>query len=147
MEKKQIIEKIKKIRLIPVIRASSPEEALQIVQAVYTGGISIIEITMTVPNAISVLKRVHQEYGEKVMLGAGTILNLEQANAAISAGAQFIVSPALIEEIIPEVHRAEKVVIPGALTPTEIVRAWTAGADMVKIFPCGNLGGPPILKH
>jgi len=132
--------------VIPVVRAKSSEEALRVVEAVREGGIDIIEITMTVPNAIGVIQTIAKESGQGVLLGAGTVLDAETARACILAGAEFIVGPCFDEQLIKACKRYSKIVIPGAVTPTEIVRAWEEGADLVKIFPAQQLGGPDYIK-
>ncbi|MGA1999300.1 MAG: bifunctional 4-hydroxy-2-oxoglutarate aldolase/2-dehydro-3-deoxy-phosphogluconate aldolase [Terriglobales bacterium] len=132
--------------IIPVIRATSAEAALQAAEAVSRGGISVVEITMTVPNAIRVMEKVAEQLGGQVLLGAGTVLDPETARAAILAGAEFIVAPSLNLKTVEMAHRYSKVVLPGALTPTEVLAAWEAGADFVKIFPAGNVGGPKYIK-
>jgi 2-dehydro-3-deoxyphosphogluconate aldolase/(4S)-4-hydroxy-2-oxoglutarate aldolase len=132
--------------VIPVIRAESAAQAMNIVDAVKAGGVDSIEITMTVPGAIKVMEQVAEQYGDEVILGAGTILDAETARAAILAGAEFIVGPSLNLGVIEICHRYSKIVCPGALTPTEVVTAWEAGADIVKIFPCGEVGGPSYIK-
>jgi 2-dehydro-3-deoxyphosphogluconate aldolase/(4S)-4-hydroxy-2-oxoglutarate aldolase len=132
--------------VIPVIRAESAAQAMNIVDAVKAGGVESIEITMTVPGAIKVMEQVAEQYGDEVILGAGTILDAETARAAILAGAEFIVGPSLNLGVIEICHRYSKIVCPGALTPTEVVTAWEAGADIVKIFPCGEVGGPSYIK-
>ncbi len=131
---------------MPVIRARSAEQARQAAEAVLRGGIGIIEITMTVPGAIGVLEKLSGELGNEVLLGAGTILDPETARAAILAGAQFLVAPSLNVKVIEMAHRYSKAVLPGALTPTEVLTAWEAGADFVKVFPCGNVGGAKYIK-
>lgn len=132
--------------VIPVVRAKSSEEALRVVEAVRKGGIDIIEITMTVPNAIGVIQTIAKESGQGILLGAGTVLDAETARACILAGAEFIVGPCFDEQLIKVCKRYSKMVIPGAVTPTEIVRAWEEGADLVKIFPAQQLGGPDYIK-
>jgi len=132
--------------IIPVIRAKSAKEALKVVEAVREGGIDIIEITMTVPNAIGVIETIAEESGGGVLLGAGTVLDAETARASILAGAEFIVAPCFNEGLVKVCKRYSKIVIPGAMTPTEIVRAWEQGADLVKIFPAQQLGGPDYIK-
>jgi len=134
------------IGVVPVIRASSAEEAMKIVDAIVEGGIKTIEITMTVPNALSVMGTVINKFKEDVLLGAGTVLDAETARASILVGAEFVVSPCLNNDLIRICRRYAKVVIPGAMTPTEILRAWEMGADIVKVFPAGNLGGPKYIK-
>ena len=133
-------------RIIPVVRAKSAEEAMRIVEAVKEGGINTMEITMTVPGAIEVMEKVAKKFGDDVLLGAGTVLDNETARMSILAGAKFIVGPCLNVELIKICRRYSKVVIPGAMTPTEILKAWEMGADIVKVFPAGNLGGPSYIK-
>ncbi|HMD96993.1 MAG TPA: bifunctional 4-hydroxy-2-oxoglutarate aldolase/2-dehydro-3-deoxy-phosphogluconate aldolase [Terriglobia bacterium] len=137
---------IREVGLVPIVRAASEEDAFRAAEAIIEGGIGIAEITMTVPNAIRVMERVAERYGDKVLLGAGTILDPETCRAALLAGAQFIVTPSLDVRVIEVAKRYSKPVMPGALTPTEVVTAWQAGADLVKIFPCGPVGGPQYIK-
>jgi len=132
--------------IVPVVRASSPEAALQAVGAIANGGIRAAEITMTVPGAVRVLEKLADRFGGNLLLGAGTVLDPETARACILAGAEFIVSPSLKLATIEMAKRYAKAICPGALTPTEVLTAWEAGADMVKIFPCGNVGGPKYIK-
>lgn len=139
-------QKILEVGLIPVVRASSSDEALAIVEAIKSSGLSILEITMTVPGAIKVIEAVANRYGKEVLLGAGTVLDPETARTAILAGAEFIVSPALNLETVKLCKRYSKVVIPGTLTPSEILTAWEAGAEFVKVFPCDSVGGPKYIK-
>jgi 2-dehydro-3-deoxyphosphogluconate aldolase/(4S)-4-hydroxy-2-oxoglutarate aldolase len=146
MSREKIISTIIETGVIPVIRASNAEQALRAAGAVYRGGISVLEVTMTVPGAIRVMEKVADQLGDKVVLGAGTVLDGETARAALLAGAEFIVSPALKPQVIKVAHRYSKPAIPGALTPTEVLDAWEAGADFVKIFPAGNVGGPKYIK-
>jgi 2-dehydro-3-deoxyphosphogluconate aldolase/(4S)-4-hydroxy-2-oxoglutarate aldolase len=133
-------------RIIPVVRAKSAEEAMRIVEVVKEGGINTVEITMTVPGAIEVMEKVAKKFGNDILLGAGTVLDAETARMSILAGAKFIVGPCLNVELIDICRRYSKVVIPGAMTPTEILKAWEMGADIVKVFPAGNLGGPKYIK-
>ena len=137
---------IREVGVVPVVRAESKEEALKIVQAILAGGVNILEITMTVPGAIQVMERLADEFGDKVLLGAGTVLDAETGRAAILAGAEFVVSPSTDLSLIQLCRRYSKPVMPGALTPTEVVYAWQSGADIVKIFPCGNVGGPAYIR-
>ncbi len=146
MTREQIKQRIKEIGVIPVVRAKSPEQAILATKAVHAGGIACVEITMTVPGAIDVIRTLAAELASEVLIGAGTVLDVRTAERCIAAGAQFIVSPALNLETIAAAQEAGKVAMPGALTPTEVVTAWQAGADFVKIFPCGNLGGAKYLK-
>ncbi|MGI8468475.1 MAG: bifunctional 4-hydroxy-2-oxoglutarate aldolase/2-dehydro-3-deoxy-phosphogluconate aldolase [Pyrinomonadaceae bacterium] len=146
MNKKQVVEQIKAVGVLPVIRADSRDEAAQIVRAVKGGGISIVEITMTVPDALELIRDLAQTYGDEILIGAGTVLDAETARKCIAAGARFVISPALDLETIKSCNEREIVVMPGALTPTEIVTAWNAGADFVKVFPANALGGASYLK-
>jgi len=144
--KEKTLARIREIGLIPIVRTPSPEDALRAAEAIIEGGIGIAEITMTVPNALHVMERVAETFGDKVLLGAGTILDPESCRAALLAGAEFIVTPSLNPHVIEVARRYSKACFPGALTPTEIVTAWEAGADMVKVFPCGPVGGPSYIK-
>jgi 2-dehydro-3-deoxyphosphogluconate aldolase/(4S)-4-hydroxy-2-oxoglutarate aldolase len=146
MNRQDVLRRIREVGIVPVVRASSADEALQAVEAIKAGGVPILEITMTVPRARSVIEKVADRYGDEVVVGAGTVLDAETALACIRAGAQFIVSPALNLETIACCRRYGVAVMPGALTPTEVVQAWTAGADFVKVFPAGALGGASYIK-
>lgn len=132
--------------IVPVVRTTSAEGALKAIDAIYRGGIRAAEITMTVPGAIKALEQVADAFGDRLVLGAGTVLDPETARTAMLAGAQFFVSPSLKLATIEMVKRYSKVMMPGALTPTEVLTAWEAGADIVKVFPCGNVGGPKYIK-
>jgi 2-dehydro-3-deoxyphosphogluconate aldolase / (4S)-4-hydroxy-2-oxoglutarate aldolase len=131
--------------LVAIIRAPSSEQLVNVAKALYEGGIDVIEVTFTVPRALEILAAVRQELGDRILLGAGTVLDSETARAALLAGAEFIVSPTVNTEIIRLCNRYDKVVMPGAMTPTEILAAWEAGADVVKVFPSDVLG-PSYLK-
>jgi 2-dehydro-3-deoxyphosphogluconate aldolase/(4S)-4-hydroxy-2-oxoglutarate aldolase len=144
--KEKALTKIREVGLVPIVRAPSPEDAMRAAEAIVAGGIGIAEITMTVPGALKVMEAVAERYGDKVLLGAGTILDTETCRAAMLAGAEFIVTPALDVRVIEMARRYSKPIFPGALTPTEVLTAWQAGADMVKIFPCGPVGGPKYIK-
>jgi len=146
MEKREMLNKMITEGLIPVIRVSSAQEAIDVADAVKEGGVSFIEITMSVQGAIDVIKELSKKYKDEIVLGAGTVLDPETGRAALLAGAQFIVSPTLNLDLIQLAHRYSAIVIPGAMTPTEILTAWNAGADMVKVFPAAQLGGPEYLK-
>lgn len=146
MTKNEVIKQIKDTGVIPVVRASSADEAMRAIDAIREGGISILEITMTVPGAVALIEQVAARYGNDALVGAGTVLDPETATACISAGAQFVVSPALNLETIACCRRQDIVIMPGALTPTEVVHAWNGGADFVKVFPAGAVGGPSYLK-
>src|SRR2546429_7557715 len=146
MTKSEVIQRIRDIGVIPVVRASSAEEAIQVVDAIKAGGVSLLEITMTVPGAIQVIEQLAKRFGDEAIVGAGTVLDPDTARACIDAGARFIVSPALNLETIALCRQQDVPVMPGALTPTEIVTAWNAGADFVKVFPCGAMGGASYIK-
>ncbi len=146
MEKIEIMNRLMSEGLIPVIRVATASEAMDVANAVKAGGVSLIEITMSVRGAIDVIKELANQYKDDIIMGAGTVLDPETARAALLAGAQFIVSPTINIDVIQICHRYSCVVIPGAMTPTEILTAWEAGADMVKVFPAANLGGPSYIK-
>lgn len=146
MSREKTIAAIIETGIIPVIRASSTEQALMAAKAILRGGINVLEITMTVPRAIKVMEKLADELGDRVILGAGTVLDAETARAALLAGAEFLVTPAFKPDVIQMAHRYSKPVMPGALTPTEVVTAWETGASFVKVFPCGNVGGPKYIR-
>jgi len=146
MDKQQILSFIKDVGIVPVIRTPSAESAIRTVEAIYAGGIRAAEITMTVPGAVKALEKVAEQFGDKIVLGAGTVLDAETARICMLAGAEFFVTPCLKLSIIEMARRYSKVVIPGALTPTEVLTAWEAGADIVKVFPCDAVGGPKYIK-
>jgi 2-dehydro-3-deoxyphosphogluconate aldolase/(4S)-4-hydroxy-2-oxoglutarate aldolase len=146
MHKSEVLNKIREVGLVPVLRADSEEEALAIAYALEAGGVTVLEVTMTVPGAIDAIGRLAAEAGDRILIGAGTVLDPETARACILAGAQFIVSPALNLRTIELCRRYSVAVFPGGLTPTEIVTAWEAGADAVKVFPCSAVGGAKYLK-
>ncbi len=144
--KETALGKIREVGLVPIVRAPSAEDAMLAAEAIVAGNIGILEVTLTVPNAIQVIEKVADKFGDKVLLGAGTILDPETARVALLAGAQFIVTPSLNLQVIKVARRYSKPCIIGALTPTEIVTTWQAGADLVKIFPCGPVGGAKYIK-
>jgi 2-dehydro-3-deoxyphosphogluconate aldolase/(4S)-4-hydroxy-2-oxoglutarate aldolase len=139
-------ESLERIGLIPVLRAHNAGQAHAIVQAMIAGGVTVVEVTMTVPGAIDVLRELKEEYGSRLLLGSGTVTTASEAEATINAGAEFVVSPSLHPEVISATKTNGKLSIPGALTPTEVITAWHAGADYVKIFPCSAMGGASYLK-
>ena len=146
MEKVWVLKRIEEVGIVPVVRASSPEEAVSVAEIIREGGIPIVEITMTVPGAITVIAELSKRYGDEVLIGAGTVLDPETARSCIAAGAQFIISPSLNVQTI-ELCKLQRIAIfPGALTPTEVVTAWDAGADAVKVFPCSAVGGASYLR-
>jgi len=146
MHRDVILRSILNIGVVPVVRTSTAESAVLAIEAVYRGGIRAAEITMTVPGAIKALEKLADAFGDKLVLGAGTVLDPETARICMLAGAEFFVTPALNLKTIEMVKRYSKIIMPGALTPTEVVTAWEAGADFVKVFPCGALGGPKYIK-
>jgi len=146
MNKEQVRERIAEIGIIPIVRATSSRDARIAADAVCEGGIPIVEITMTVPGAIEVIRELVASAGSKVLVGAGTVLNPEAARRCIDAGAQFLVTPGLNVATVEFAAREKILIAPGALTPTEVIAAWEAGADFVKVFPCGNVGGAKYIK-
>lgn len=146
MDKSEIMRRIVEIGVIPVVRVESADLALRAVDAIKAGGIPVLEITMTVPGAIRIIEEVARQLGSEAVVGAGTVLNEVTARECIQAGAQFIVSPSFNLDTISCCRQCGIVVMPGALTPTEVVTAWSAGADCVKVFPAGALGGPSYIK-
>jgi 2-dehydro-3-deoxyphosphogluconate aldolase/(4S)-4-hydroxy-2-oxoglutarate aldolase len=139
----QIIERV---GLIPVLRAKNVAQGRAVVDAMVAGGVTVVEVTMTVPGAIDLIKELQKAYGAQLLLGSGTVTTADQAQATIDAGAEFVVSPSLHPEVIARTKTNKKISCPGALTPTEAITAWDAGADYVKIFPCSAVGGASYLK-
>jgi 2-dehydro-3-deoxyphosphogluconate aldolase/(4S)-4-hydroxy-2-oxoglutarate aldolase len=137
---------IERIGIMPVLRARSAAEGHALVEALVAGGIAVMEVTMTVPGAVDLLRDLKKEYGDKLLLGSGTVTTAQQAEATIDAGAEFVVSPSFHPDVVAKTKQLGKVSIPGALTPTEVITAWRAGADYVKIFPCSAVGGASYLK-
>ncbi len=146
MKAKEILALITEIGLVPIVRTATAEGAIKAVETLHRSGVRAAEITMTVPGAIHALEKVADRFGGEMMLGAGTVLDPETARACMLAGAEFFVTPSLRVATIEMVKRYSKVICPGALTPTEVLTAWEAGADVVKVFPCGNVGGPKYIK-
>jgi 2-dehydro-3-deoxyphosphogluconate aldolase/(4S)-4-hydroxy-2-oxoglutarate aldolase len=146
MSRAELCRRITDVGVVPVVRAPSARLAIRAVEAVLAGGISVFEITMTVPDALAVIRSVVEQFGDRATVGAGTVLSASDALACMDAGAQFVVSPGLDLATIEAVHARGLPVMPGALTPTEIITAWKAGADMVKIFPCSAVGGARYLR-
>lgn len=147
MDRTETLRRLEATGLVPVVRAASSDEAMEAIDAIREGGVDVLEITMTVPGAIGVIAEVAKRYGSQVVVGAGTVLDPETAQKCIDAGAVFVVSPALNLDTIALCRKLEIPVMPGALSPTEVVTAWNAGADLVKIFPCGAVGGASYLKN
>ncbi|HKP58497.1 MAG TPA: bifunctional 4-hydroxy-2-oxoglutarate aldolase/2-dehydro-3-deoxy-phosphogluconate aldolase [Polyangiales bacterium] len=146
MTRSEICGRIRDIGVVPVVRLSSARLALHAATALAAGGISVVEITLTVPDAIGVIRELSARFAGSVLVGAGTVTSGDEARAAIQAGAQFIVSPGFDPQIIQVAHAQDVPAMPGVLTPTEIMAAIRAGADWVKIFPCSALGGPKYLR-
>jgi 2-dehydro-3-deoxyphosphogluconate aldolase / (4S)-4-hydroxy-2-oxoglutarate aldolase len=142
----EIVQRIKTLGIVPIVRTTDAESAIRSVEAICEGGIPCAEITMTVDGAIKALEKVADKFGDKIILGAGTVLDPETARACMLAGAEFFVTPSLNTKTIEMVKRYSKAIFPGALTPTEIVTAWQSGADAIKIFPCSALGGAKYIK-
>ena len=142
----EVQQQLEAAGIIPVLRARSAKEAMGLVEAMYAGGITVIEVTMTVPGAIDVLRELKKSYGSKLLLGSGTVTDAAECAATIEAGAEFVVSPSLHLDVIHETKSRGKVSLPGALTPTEVITALRAGADFVKVFPCSAMGGASYLK-
>jgi 2-dehydro-3-deoxyphosphogluconate aldolase / (4S)-4-hydroxy-2-oxoglutarate aldolase len=139
-------EIIERVGLVPVLRAKSIAQAHALVEAMIAGGVTVVEVTMTVPNAVHLLKELKKEHGAKILLGSGTVTTAKEAEDTINAGAEFVVSPSLHPDVIAATKAAGKLSIPGALTPTEVITAHRAGADYVKIFPCSAMGGASYLR-
>jgi 2-dehydro-3-deoxyphosphogluconate aldolase/(4S)-4-hydroxy-2-oxoglutarate aldolase len=146
MDQQLVRDQILAIGIVPVVRASSAAEARLAAQAVCDGGIPIVEVTMTVPGAIDVIRELRKSAPSSVLIGAGTVLDAEAARRCVDAGAQFIVSPGLNIPTVEFAARAGVLMLAGALTPTEVITAWNAGSDFVKVFPCGQVGGAKYIK-
>jgi 2-dehydro-3-deoxyphosphogluconate aldolase/(4S)-4-hydroxy-2-oxoglutarate aldolase len=138
--RQEVLAEIESVGVVAVIRADSGDQLVDISRALLGGGVTAVEITMTTPNAIEAIAQADRELGDRAVVGVGTVLDAETARAAILAGAQFVVSPALDTRVIEMAHRYDRPVFPGALTPTEVVAAWSAGADVVKVFPANHFG-------
>lgn len=141
-----VIRKIHEIGIIPVVRAANVDEARRAVDAICSGGIPVIEITMTVPNAPAMIRDLTNHYGDSVLTGAGTVTSAKQAETCLDSGAQFLVSPGLSVPVLQTAAKRAVLAIPGALTPTELMAALDAGASVIKVFPCGSVGGPKHIK-
>jgi len=146
MSQKSILSRMIEIGVVPVVRTSSAEAAIKSIEAIHRGGILAAEITMTVPGAVKALEKIADQFGDKIILGAGTVLDPETARICMLAGAQFFVTPCLSLATIEMAKRYSIAIFPGALTPTEVLAAWQAGADAVKVFPCGAVGGAKYIK-
>jgi 2-dehydro-3-deoxyphosphogluconate aldolase/(4S)-4-hydroxy-2-oxoglutarate aldolase len=144
--KAQVLEGLTAGGIVPVIRADSADTAVKIVEALVAGGIRTLEITMTVPDAIGAIRSVAKKFGRDVLLGAGTVTSRALAVGSIDAGAEFLVTPCVVPEVIAVARERGVAVLPGAMTPTEVFTAWSAGGDIIKIFPASNVGGASYLK-
>lgn len=145
MGRHENLDRVLNSGIVAVIRSQSSEQLVEVARALYEGGVDVLEVTLTVPNVLDIIAAVHRALGDRVLLGAGTALDPESARAAILAGAEYVVAPSTNLDVIKICHRYDKLVIPGAFTPTEIVTAWEAGADIIKLFPA-DIGGPSYLK-
>src|SRR6266481_280522 len=145
MSKEHHLQRVLDCGIVAVVRAPDSAQLVEVVRALADGGVTVVEITMTVPGALDVLRQVRQALGDRVLLGAGTILDPETARAALLAGAEYLVAPTVNVEVIRLCQRYDKLVMPGAFTPTEILTAWEAGADIVKVFPA-EVVGPAFFK-
>ncbi|AMV28083.1 KHG/KDPG aldolase [Gemmata sp. SH-PL17] len=145
MSREQDLQRVTECGIVAVVRFSSPEPLVEVVKALADGGVTVAEVTFTVPNALDVIRAAKKQLGDRVLLGAGTVLDPETARAALLAGAEFIVAPNLNVDVIKVCRRYDKLVMPGAFTPTEVLTAWEAGADIVKVFPA-EVVGPPFFK-
>jgi 2-dehydro-3-deoxyphosphogluconate aldolase / (4S)-4-hydroxy-2-oxoglutarate aldolase len=145
MSKETQLRHILDCGIVAIVRSPDSHQLVEVVRALADGGVTVVEITMTVPDALSVLRQVRQSLGERVLLGAGTILDTETARAALLSGAEYLVAPTLNLDVIRLCQRYSKLVMPGAFTPTEILTAWEAGADIVKVFPA-EVVGPAFFK-
>jgi len=145
LTKTEVLQQLRKIGLVPVLRAESEEQGLALAEAIAAGGVTVLEVTMTVPGAVRLMARLTKERPD-LLIGAGTVLDPETARICMLEGAQFVVSPALNVKTVEICQRYDIAVLPGALTPTEVVTAWQCGADVIKVFPANALGGAKYLK-
>jgi 2-dehydro-3-deoxyphosphogluconate aldolase/(4S)-4-hydroxy-2-oxoglutarate aldolase len=145
MSREQHLQRVLDCGIVAVVRFSDPEPLVGVMEALSAGGITVAEVTFTVPNALDVIRAARKQLGDRVLLGAGTVLDPETARAALLAGAEFIVAPNTNPDVIKVCRRYDKLVMPGAFTPTEVVTAWEAGADIVKVFPA-DVVGPAFFK-
>ncbi len=146
MTREQVRARVLEVGIVPVVRAISAKQAISAAVAVAAGGITIVEVTMTVPGALDAISQLIKTLGSEVIVGAGTVLDAQAARQCFDAGAEFLVSPGLDLGTIKAAQDAGKLIMAGALTPTEVITAWKAGADFVKVFPASAVGGPAYLK-
>ncbi len=142
----QTVSRLREVGIIPIIRAASADVVVPVAEALLHAGLPVVEITLTVPNAIDAIGAVAKRFAGQVLLGAGTVTDAESVRRAVDAGAEFIVTPCLVPEVIAAAQRAGVAVLPGALTPTEVFEAFRAGGDMVKVFPVQSVGGAAYLR-
>lgn len=145
-DKKHIMDRLYDCGLIPVIRTDDKHQAMALAEALFDGGLATIEVTMTVPGVLRIIEDLRKLFGDKALIGAGTVLDADTARMAILAGAEYIVTPCLDEETITLCNRYSKPAVPGAMTPTEILKAWSLGADLIKVFPADLVGGPKYIE-
>ena len=146
MTKAEVRKRISEVGIVPVVRAASAKHAMQAAEAVCAAGIPIVEITMTVPGAVEVISELVKNNSAGVLIGAGTVLDVESARRCVDAGAELLLSPGFDRDVVEFANAQGKLMIAGALTPTEVYTAWKAGSDLVKVFPCGNVGGAKYIK-
>lgn len=145
-DKSAVLARLTAGGLVPVIRADSTEQALRVTDALVAGGVGTLEITMTVPDALGAIASVRRQFGDDVLLGAGTVTDRAMANGALDAGAEFLVTPCLVPDVIAAARDRGAAVLPGAMTPTEVFTAWSLGGDIIKIFPASHVGGASYVK-
>jgi 2-dehydro-3-deoxyphosphogluconate aldolase/(4S)-4-hydroxy-2-oxoglutarate aldolase len=145
MNREQHLQRVLDCGIVAVVRFSDPEPLVGVMEALAAGGVTVAEVTFTVPNALDVIRAARKQLGDRILLGAGTVLDPETARAALLAGAEFIVAPNTNPDVIKVCRRYDKLVMPGAFTPTEVVTAWESGADIVKVFPA-DVVGPAFFK-
>jgi 2-dehydro-3-deoxyphosphogluconate aldolase/(4S)-4-hydroxy-2-oxoglutarate aldolase len=144
--KSQVLALLRQGGIVPVIRADSSAIALRVAEALVAGGITILEITMTVPDALAAIRDVRRHFADDVLLGAGTVTSRALAEGSLDAGAEFLVTPCVVGDVLTVARERDVAVLPGAMTPTEVFTAWSAGGDIIKIFPASNVGGAAYLK-
>jgi 2-dehydro-3-deoxyphosphogluconate aldolase/(4S)-4-hydroxy-2-oxoglutarate aldolase len=143
---KQVVSRLRDVGIIPIIRAPSADAVVPVAEALLQAGLPVVEITLTVPKAIDAISAIAKRFAGRMLVGAGTVTDAEAAKRAMDAGAEFIVTPCVIAEVIQAAQQADVAVLPGALTPTEIFEAFGAGGDMVKVFPVQSVGGAAYLR-
>jgi 2-dehydro-3-deoxyphosphogluconate aldolase/(4S)-4-hydroxy-2-oxoglutarate aldolase len=144
--REEALLRIRQTGLIPIVRVAAREQAICAVEGIMLAGLPIVEITLTIPNPLEIIEELAKRYGDDLLIGAGTVLNAESCDLALTAGARFIVSPTFNLEVVQLTKRRGALSLPGALTPNEVLAAWEGGADLVKIFPCGFLGGAQYIR-